>query len=246
MTTSKNRTLCSLCFETTQDYEQNLTTLIELILNTPKDAIVVAPEVCLTGFDYENIERATAFAQRARTALFEVLESRVLIFTQMQMQEENLFNVAEVLHHQKVIHTQAKHQLFKLGDEDKFFSAGALEDIVLFEIDGLKLGILICFELRFKVLHQRLEGADIIAIPAMWGKPRSAHFKTLSSALALINQCYIIAADSANEAMTGYGAIINPHGIITPNDGAQIASATFERKEIKLARRYLDIGIQNR
>lgn len=244
--TSKNRTLCSLCFETTQDYEQNLSTLIKLILETPDDTIVVAPEVCLTGFDYANIKRACTFSKYAMKALFEILGSRVLIISMMQMRDEKLFNVASVLQHKKVIHTQAKHQLFKLGEEDKYFSSGALEEIVLFEIDGLKMGILICFELRFKALHQRLEGADIIAIPAMWGKPRSAHFKTLSSALALINQCYVIASDSANEDMSALSGIISPSGEESRNNGAQIATMLYEPKEIKLARRYLDIGIQNR
>ncbi len=241
-----SKTLISLCFETTQNYEQNLEILIQLISNTPQDSIIVAPEVCLTGFDYENILRATEFSKRARNALFKVLGSRVLVITLMEMKNDKLYNVAQVLYQKKVIHTQGKHHLFKLGDEHKFFTPGALEDIVLFEIDGLKIGIIICFELRFKELHKRLEGADIIALPSMWGKPRSAHFKTLSSALALINQCYVVAADSANEDMTALSGIISPSGEEIRNNGLEIATMAYNEKEIKLARRYLDIGIQNR
>ena len=249
MTTSKEKpsfTLCSLCFETTQDYEQNLHTLISLIQKSPENAFIVAPEVSLTGFDYENIKPSCDFSAHAKAQLFKVLGSRVLIITMMELHQEKLYNVASVLHQGKVIHTQAKHQLFKLGDEHKYFSPGALEDIVLFEINGLKIGLLICFELRFKILHQRLEGADIIAVPSMWGKPRSAHFKTLTSALALINQCYVVAADSANEDMTALSGIINPSGEEIRNNGAQLLTQDFKEKEIKLARRYLDIGINHR
>ncbi len=48
----KQHSLCTLQFESTSNYENNLKTLIELIEQTPDNAIVLAPEVCLTDFDY--------------------------------------------------------------------------------------------------------------------------------------------------------------------------------------------------
>jgi predicted amidohydrolase len=50
----KDWKLCSLLFETTRDYKSNLQTLLYLIEKTPQKSLIVAPEVCLTGFDYEN------------------------------------------------------------------------------------------------------------------------------------------------------------------------------------------------
>jgi len=54
MMTSKQReqTLCSLLFRTTSNYSDNLTTLLKLINEADENSLIVAPEVCLTGYDY--------------------------------------------------------------------------------------------------------------------------------------------------------------------------------------------------
>ena len=63
MTTSKigEQKLCSLLFKTTSNYNANLQTLLTLLKKTEKNSIVVAPEVCLTGFDYDNFKAAVHF-----------------------------------------------------------------------------------------------------------------------------------------------------------------------------------------
>jgi len=101
----------------------------------------------------------------------------------------------------KIIHTQSKAELFVLNDERKYFLAGDEKDIKIIEIDGLKIASLICFELRFIRLWEKLKGADIIFIPAMWGILRKEHLETLSKALAIANQCFVIVSNSANDNM---------------------------------------------
>lgn len=241
MTTSKK--LVSLRFASSPDYEDNLSKLISLIENSPKDAIIVAPEVCLTDYDYENFDKAIAFTSPAIEKLLLHVKEKTLILTLIEKNGDAIYNMAKVLHKGKVVYSQAKAKLFKFGDEHHYFEAGKEEDIQIFEIDGIKIGLFICFELRFKHFWKQLEGADIIAIPSRWGKLRSQNFISLTNALAIMNQCYVIGSDSSNDDFTGQSGIITPFGLEERNGSLELLSMPFEPSEIKKMRRYMDVGI---
>lgn len=244
MTISKARSIVSLCFETDTDFQTNLDRLIELIDRSPADAIIVAPEVCLSGFAYDRFDEASAFTPYAIEKLSRVLEERLLIFTAIAKEEGNFYNYAYALHKDRILHRQAKAKLFMLGSEHEHFSAGEEGDIVPFLFEGIKIGILICFELRFKALWQQLEGCDIIAVPAQWGKLRSDHFHTLTTALAVMNQCYVIASDAANADTTALSGVITPFGGEVRNNGAETLTSHYEARTVESMRRYLNVGIE--
>ena len=243
MTTSKPRPLCSLRFGTEGGYGATLSLFCDLIETTPEDAVVVAPEVCLTGFDYERFDEAAAFAPVALEALLPLSGNRVIVLTLIERRPSGIFNVAKVLHGGRVVHEQAKSRLFRLGEEHRYFSEGEGDAIAVFEVDGVRMGVLICFELRFKELWQRLEGADVIAVPAQWGKLRAAHFATLTEALAVMNQCYVVFSDSSDAQMTGLSGVVTPFGEVRCNGNAPCLNVPYEENEVQKMRRYLDVGI---
>lgn len=240
----KKRLLCTLQFESTDNYDNNLATLIVLIEQTPDNAIVLAPEVCLTGFDYENFEAAANFSSKATDELLSLSKDRIISLTLIEKDEKgHYFNVAKVLYKGKVVHERSKKRLFKLGDEHKYFTQGKEEKLSLFEIEGIKFGLLICFELRFKQYWQELEGADIILVPARWGKNRAENFQVLTEAIAVLNQCYVMASDGSNEECSGMSGIISPFGKSLRNGNALCLSMPYDNQEIRRMRRYLDVGI---
>ncbi len=243
MTTSKTRSVVSLCFETHRDFSRNLERLIELLSKTPEDAIVVAPEVCLSGFAYDRFEEAAAFTPVALESLVKHIGGRLLIFTAITKKERGIFNTAYALSQEGILHRQSKAKLFALGAEHEHFAPGEEGDIIAFTFEGITIGILICFELRFKALWQKLEGCDLIAISAQWGKLRSEHFVTLTNALAVMNQCYVVASDAANEDTSGMSGIITPFGGELRNNGAELLVSHFESRTVASMRRYLNVGI---
>ena len=244
MTSSQNEhTLCSLLFKTTPHYNTNLQTLLNLINSQKEKSIIVAPEVCLTGFDYDNFDAATSFAKEATKALTKASHNKTVILTMIEKKENEVFNMAKVFHHGKVVHKRAKAKLFRLGDEHKYFSEGSSKEIEIVEVDGIKIALLVCFELRFKELWQQVEGADIIAIPSWWGVLRTEHFKSLTQALAIMNQCYVVASDSMNDECSKMSAIITPQGEVSQNGENNALCISYKHKELKLMRRYLDVGI---
>ncbi len=236
-------TLCSLLFKTTSDYDANLQTLLDLIEKTDTKSLIVAPEVCLSGFDYENYEEVLKFAQKANEELKKVSKDKIIILTMIEKRGDEVFNFAKIFHNGEIVYERAKARLFRFGDEHKFMSEGRDEDIKIVEIDGIKIGILICFELRFKELWQKLEGCDVIALPSWWGVLRTEHFKALSHSLAIINQCYVVASDSYNEECTKMSGIIRPHGEDERNGNEPCLKVPYDKKEIIKMRRYMDVGI---
>ncbi len=238
-----SKPIVSLCLSTEENFENNLTKLILVIVQSPDDAIIVAPEVVLSGFAYDRFEEAAAFTPYALDKLMGFIGNRLLIFTAITKLGEEFYNIAYALHAGKVIHAQSKAKLFPLSGEVEHFKAGDETKILPFEFKGIKIGILICFELRFKSLWQQLEGCDLIALPAQWGKIRTEHFITLTNALAVMNQCYVVASDADNVDTSGMSGIINPFGHELRNNSAPSLSSTYEQRTVTAMRRYLDIGI---
>ena len=235
--------LCSLLFETTSNYEDNLQTLLKLIKQTNTNTLIVAPEVCLSGYDYENFEAVLDFAPHAIEEIKKVSHNKIIILTIIERRDGKIFNFAKVFHNGEVVYERAKARLFRFGDEHKYMSEGSDEDIRIVEVDGIKIAIFICFEMRFKELWQKSEGADVIATPSYWGVLRTEHFKAITQTLAIINQCFVVASDSQNDDCTKMSGIINPQGEVKRNGNKPCLEVEYNKKEIELMRRYMDVGI---
>jgi len=240
----KKYLLCTLSFETTSDYNANLQILLSYIKSIKENSIIVAPEVVLTGFDYENFEAVTAFAPSAIEAIEKASINKTVILTIIEKRDGTIYNFAKVFHNGAVIYERPKVKLFKFGGEERYFKEGDTKEIDFVIVDGIKIAILICFELRFKELWLQCEGADIIAVPAWWGKIRAKHFEILIQSLALINQCFVIASDAKNEECTKISGIISPQGEAIYNGNSTCLEREYNAKEISLMRRYMDVGIE--
>ena len=151
--------------------------------------------------------------------------------------------MAKIVHEGEVVHSRAKAKLFRFGGEHKYFAQGKSEEVEIVDVGGVKIALLVCFELRFEALWRAVKGADIIAVPSWWGVLRTEHFKTLTQALAIMNQAYVIASDSANEACSKMSAIITPQGEANYNIDQELLVQKYAAQEIKLMRKYLDVGI---
>jgi len=199
----------------------------------------VVPEVFLTGFDYAHMITAAKFSANALKTLKKEINEQVVVLTLILEDGEDFVNQAVVIHKHKIIHRQEKIKLFKLGNEDLYFKAGKKKKIKPFMLDGVSYALLICFELRFKELWKQIEGADVVLIPARWGKARKNHLEILSGALAVMNQCYVVLSNASNSDMASSSAIISPMGDVVRDDTKEAIEATIDFREIKKIRRYI-------
>jgi predicted amidohydrolase len=235
--------LVALQFQTGEIFEDNLKRLISLLEKTPSKSIILAPEVSLSNFCYERFPSASEFSKKALEKIAPLTKDRVFALTVVENIDGKYFNILKVFKDGEIIFQQKKNRLFPLGDEPKHFSSGDISEIKTFEVYGLKVSSLICFELRFTSLWEILKGSDIILVPAMWGKPRKDNFETLSKALAIANQCFVIASNSSNYNMAKSSAIISPFGNVFKDDSSEIVISDVDLSEIEKMRRYIDVGI---
>ena len=220
-------------------YQENLDTLLSYLETHQDKHIVVAPEVFLTGLDYAHMTTAAKFSANALKTLKKEIDEQVVVLTLILEDGDDFVNQAVVIHKHKIIHRQEKIKLFKLGDEDLYFKAGKKKKIKPFVLDGVVYALLICFELRFKELWKQIEGADVVLIPARWGKPRKKHLEVLSEALAVMNQCYVVLSNASDVDMASSSAIISPTGEAIRDDKEEAIEGTIDFREIKKMRRYI-------
>ena len=123
------------------------------------------------------------------------------------------------------------------------------DEIAITEIDGIPVGLTICYDLRFPELFRilALKGAQAIILPAaftlMTGKD---HWETLIRARAIENALYMIAPAQWGTYQPGkwcYGRsmVVDPWGTVvtTATDGVGIAHATVDPSRIAAVRRQI-------
>ncbi len=113
------------------------------------------------------------------------------------------------------------------------------EDLVVVEIEGVPVGLSICYDLRFPELYRKLVkdlGAQIVVIPsAFTAHTGAAHWHTLMRARAIEDQTWIVAPAQwgrHNEKRESYGhsMIIDPWGTIVREraEGDGVITATLD------------------
>ena len=239
MNEAKILDVVSLQLSSNKRYQANLDVLLKYLENNQHKHLVVAPEVYLTAFDYDHMNTAAKFSANAIKILKKIVNEQILVFTAILKDANSFVNQSTVIHNHKILYKQNKVKLFKLGDEDLYFREGKYKKIKIFEIDGIKYAILLCFELRFKELWKQIEGADVVIVPARWGKSRKKHLEILSQALAVMNQCYVVVSNSSDEDMASSSAIISPFGKVIMNDNEEEIKGKIDFREIKKIRRYI-------
>jgi len=238
--------LIALQTKTTDDFKKNLKHLTALISSCEEKSFILAPELCLTGFAYENMDEASEFAQKAKKKIKKLSKDKTIAITFIEKEDLDYFNTLYIFHKGKVIHRQSKHRLFALGDEPEYFESGKLENMKILDIEGIKVAILICFEIRFPQYWLKVLGADLILNPSMWGVKRKVHYETMTKALAVANQCYVLAANGADVNMAKGSGIITPWGLEYRDDEKELISHTMDLNEVKKIRKYIDIGLKKK
>jgi predicted amidohydrolase len=120
---------------------------------------------------------------------------------------------------------------------------------VVVDVDGWKLGLSICYDLRFPELYRRLvdRGAHALLVPSAFTVPTGKdHWHVLLRARAIESQCYVMAPAQwgkhpAGRQTYGKSLIADPWGdvIAQASDGVGVARATLDPKRISDVRAQL-------
>ncbi|GFP85656.1 nitrilase-like protein 2 [Phtheirospermum japonicum] len=159
-----------------------------------------------------------------------------------------------------IISTYRKMHLFDVNvpggavyKESSFTEAG--QEIVAVDGPCGRLGLTVCYDLRFPELYQQLRfecGAEVLLVPAAFTKVTGgAHWEVLLRARAIETQCYVIAAaqggkHSDDRESYGDSLIIDPWGKVigrlSDRVSTGIALADIEFSQIEAVRSKMPIS----
>ncbi len=126
------------------------------------------------------------------------------------------------------------------------------EDLVVVEIEGVPVGLSICYDLRFPELYRKLVkdlGAQIVVIPsAFTAHTGAAHWHTLMRARAIEDQVWIVAPaqwgrHNEKRESFGHSMIIDPWGAIIREkaEGDGVITATLDRATLDQRRSQMPV-----
>jgi predicted amidohydrolase len=124
--------------------------------------------------------------------------------------------------------------------ESRTVAPGA--DTVVADVDGVRVGLSICYDLRFPELYRRLAvdgGAQVLVVPAAFMMHTGRdHWEVLLRARAIENQCYVVAAGQIGDhepgrTCFGRSMVVDPWGTVVAQApdtvGMVVADLDLER-----------------
>lgn len=241
------------------DKWENFVKIADLIEKNFKKGtdLIILPEVWNVGWKPSEFEDAAEDIEDSETVEFlSELAQRYNVniiggsfINKRKMENDNsslltphssLFNTCPVINRDgELIATYDKMHLFSYYgcDEGKYITKGS--NPVMVDIEGIKIGLSICYDIRFPEIYRayRKAGADLLINMAAWPKSRAIHWESLSKARSIENQCFMVALTQSGlieneEYNLGHSMIIDYNGeVITEikdNEGTMFAEVKFD------------------
>jgi len=221
------------------DFKKNLVKVDKFAAKAKREGakLIVFPEMFLCGFNYKkNVEFLENNGNIAVEDLKDVAKKHSIcicgsipyLTTDSDIPTNRFIFISDK---GEIVATYDKIHLFSVFNENKYVKAG--DEIVVADTPLGRFGFAICYDIRFPDIFTRMtkRGAKLIIISAAFPHPRSEHWRILSRARAIENQCFVIGVNrggsekfGTNEVKYfGMSAAIDPWGGVIaecPEDAA--------------------------
>jgi len=108
------------------------------------------------------------------------------------------------------------YDAFGQRESDRFVAGDPQSAPLVVDVDGLGVGVMTCYDLRFPEAARRLvdAGAELLVVPAAWaaGELKADHWRTLLRARAIENTAYVLGAPMRGPGVTGDPVLVDPAG----------------------------------
>lgn len=229
------------------DKWENFSKIADLIDKNIKKGtdIIILPEVWSIGWmpsefkdTAENIENSETIEFLSEIA--QKYNVNIIGGSFITKKGSKYFNTCPVINRNgELVATYDKMHLFSYDgcDEGNYLEKGSNPIIV--DIDGIKIGLSICYDIRFPEIYRayRKAGADLLINTAAMGSNKKLPWDILTRARAIENQCYVIAVDqcgfiTSDDWNLGHSSIIDYKGEIISelknnDEGAMFAEIRF-------------------
>jgi len=226
------------------DVQATIRNIDGLIYQAGGADLVVFPELCNSGYNFDSYEQAWATSEEIDRSLFvEYVESKCrelntyIVSGFNERDDDFLYNSAILVGPAGYIGKYRKLHLFM--NEKDYFEPGNT-GLPVFDIGFCKVGMLICFDWIFPEVWRiaALRGADIICHPSNLVLPGLA--QKAVPIHALINRVYTVTANrigtERNLTFTGLSTLANPKGEVLVQASEGNEEVRTEDIDIRMAR----------
>ncbi len=211
----------------------------------PDTEIILFPEITLVGVvEDEGNKKFALTAEDVLTRLASIaMDHRVAIicgFIEKNGSDKPFNSLIAVSKEGKMLAKYSKNHLFTQSAEPDFYTAG--DSLSIFELNGWKFALSICFDIRFPRLYATYKsaGVECVFVANNWvkGRNKPAILEHLVKARAHENQYFVAAVDRTGSDPTtdfsnGVTVISNPYAEdIATSDGIY-SYAVLDKSEIE-------------
>jgi predicted amidohydrolase len=204
------------------EIESNLRLIKNMLKNSNTPEILVLPELALTGYSFKDYKEAYSFSEEVGGDITKNLvnladeHKTTIALGFLERDGKNLYNSSLLLGAEGVIGVYRKIHLFYR--EKEIFMVGDM-GFPVFTINGVKVGLLVCFDWIYPEAMRTLalKGADLILHSANLILP---YYQDAARTRAIENRVFIVLANrtgvekrQGNELeFTGCSEVVNPRG----------------------------------
>jgi omega-amidase len=229
-----------------EDVSANLAMLENKIMGIEeRTELVILPEMFSTGFSMRPAALAETMDGISVSWMKRIAGTKKIILTGSLIISENghYYNrLLWILPDGTMGHYDKRHR-FAFAGEDKEYTPG--NQRLIASVKGWRINLQVCYDLRFPVWARQQGGSlpeyDILLYVANWPERRSHAWKTLLTARAIENQCYVIGVNRSGK--DGNGIEYNGDSMVIDALGQTLhhASATEDVYTITLEKASLQL-----
>jgi omega-amidase len=231
-----------------EDKGANLAMLEQKIMGIrEKTEIVVLPEMFSTGFSMQPAKLAEDMNGETVNWMKKIAAAKKIILTGSVIIEEDghFFNRLLWVQPDGKLGYYDKRHRFAFAGEDNEYTAGNKRTIA--QVKGWKINLQVCYDLRFPVwARQHTTNApeyDVLLYVANWPERRVHAWKTLLTARAIENQCYVVGVNRVGDDGNGIhhngeSMVIDPMGSVLYQkaETEDIYTITLEQESLQQVR----------
>jgi predicted amidohydrolase len=214
-----------------EDRDENLGYYGELLRRVKgKTDVAVLPETFTTGFSMNVEKLADTMDGKTVSTIKGWAEKYKLAVAGSFIAKENgnCYNRAFFITPEGEAFYYDKRHLFRMGEEDKHFTAGANRTVASYK--GWNICLQVCYDLRFPAWSRNINnGYDLLIYVANWPETRKKVWRSLLQARAIENMAYVCGVNRVG--IDGKGFIYRGDSMVYAPKGKKLADAG-KREEI--------------
>ncbi|MGN1400980.1 MAG: carbon-nitrogen family hydrolase [Bacillus sp. (in: firmicutes)] len=208
-----------------------------------KPDLLVLPELWTTGYCLEELKSMAEPEGRETLPFVGGLAKHygvnIVAGSIANQKADGIYNTSFVIDRSGAcIRQYDKVHLVPMLREPDYLKGGKSAPVIV-EVEGVKIGLIICYDLRFPeiIRNLALEGAQLLLVVAEWPVARRNHWRILQQARAIENQMYVVSCNCVGEhggvVYAGTSMIVDPWGDIVAEEGIEQEATTIVDLDFK-------------